>query len=144
MSFVFAFFLRSSSSCVRYQPSRISLRSAGKSTRIGLTCQSRKCSYCSVLLTISHMLTIPRFFSTDFDWPLFFIGVNETWLNGRKLLNRSLRPAAMMSYRQMMQERTREFLTQLRTNPKNFRHHVGRSVNRLYIELLLKARQPSG
>ncbi len=59
------------------------------------------------------------------------IGVNETWLNGRKLLNRSLRPDAMVSYRQMMLEKTYEFLAQLRTNPKNFRDHVGRSVTRL-------------
>ena len=40
MLFVFAFFLRSSSSCVRYQLSRISLKSAGKYTQIGLTYQS--------------------------------------------------------------------------------------------------------
>ena len=76
------------------------------------------------------MVDNPRFFSTDFDWPVFFTGVNESWMNGRKLLNRSLRPSAIISYRQMMQEKTREFLTQLRKNPKQFRDHVGRSVRR--------------
>jgi hypothetical protein len=34
----------------------------------------------------------------------------------------------MISYHQMMQEKTREFLAQLRTNPKKFRDHIGRSV----------------
>jgi hypothetical protein len=43
---VFAFFLRSSSCCAHYQPLRISSRSEGKSTRIGLPCQSRKCTSC--------------------------------------------------------------------------------------------------
>jgi hypothetical protein len=76
---------------------------------------------------------------------MFFIGVNETWITGRKLLDRSLRPSAMMLYRQMMQEKTHEFLTQLRTNPKEFRNHVGRSVSLSpYIACLLKAKQPSG
>jgi len=72
---------------------------------------------------------------TDFDWPMFFIGVNETWITGRKLLDRSLRPSAMMLYRQMMQEKTHEFLTQLRTNPKEFRNHVGRLQGKLIMSL---------
>ena len=42
--FVFALFLRSSSSWVRCQPSRISSRSEGRSTQIGLPCQSWKCT----------------------------------------------------------------------------------------------------
>jgi hypothetical protein len=130
MLFVFTFFLKSSSSCVQHQPLRISLRSAGKYTQIGLTYQSQKCSFFAFFFfTTSRHVDNPRFFSADFDWPLFFTGVNETWTNGRKLLNRSLRPGAMMSYRQMMQEKTREFLSQLRTNPKRFRDHIGRSVS---------------
>lgn len=45
----------------------------------------------------------------------------------------------------MMQEKTREFLAQLHTNPKKFRDHVGRSVSLLlYIAQLLKTGQPSG
>jgi hypothetical protein len=49
--FVFAFFLRSSSSCVHYQPLRISSRSEGTSIQIGLPCQSRKCTSCSGLFS---------------------------------------------------------------------------------------------
>ena len=51
-------------------------------------------------------------------------GTSETWRKGRKLLDGSLRPGAIMSYRQMMQEKTWEFLAQLRANPKDFDTHV--------------------
>jgi hypothetical protein len=64
----------------------------------------------------------------DLNWFLFAIGANETWRKGRKLLDRSLRPGAMTSYSQMIQEKTREFLGQLRANPKDFRAHIVLSV----------------
>ncbi len=60
----------------------------------------------------------------DFDWPVFMIGISETWRKERKILDNSLRPGAMMSYRQMMQEKTHELLVQLRANPKGFDKHV--------------------
>lgn len=62
------------------------------------------------------------------DWPVFMTGTTETWRKGRKLLDRSLRPGAIVSYRQMIQEKTREFLAQLRATPKDFEAHVGLSV----------------
>ncbi|KAN0107223.1 cytochrome P450 [Russula decolorans] len=61
---------------------------------------------------------------TDMDWPLFMTGMTETWREGRKLVDHSLRPGAVMTYGQMMQEKTREFLTQLFATPKNFRAHI--------------------
>jgi hypothetical protein len=60
----------------------------------------------------------------EMDWPLFMTGMNETWRKGRKLLDRSLRPGAMIPYWQLMQEKTSEFLAQLRANPKDFYAHV--------------------
>ncbi|KAF8483908.1 cytochrome P450 [Russula ochroleuca] len=60
----------------------------------------------------------------DMDWPLFMSGMTETWHEGRKLLDRSLRSGAMFSYRQMMQEKTREFLAQLFATPKGLRTHL--------------------
>ena len=57
----------------------------------------------------------------DRNWPLFITGMTETWREGRKLVNHSLRPGAVMTYEQTMQEKTREFLTQLLATPKNFR-----------------------
>ena len=59
--FVFAFSLKSSSSCVHRLPLRISSRNEGIFTQIGLPCQSRKCmsrsglfSDQSPILTILH------------------------------------------------------------------------------------------
>jgi cytochrome P450 len=60
----------------------------------------------------------------DFEWPVFMIGLNETWRKERKILDGSLRPGALMSYRQAMQEKTHELLVQLRANPKDFDNRV--------------------
>jgi len=46
--------------------------------------------------------------------------LSETWRKKRKILDGSLRPGAMMSYRQLMEEKTHEFLVRLRANPKDF------------------------
>jgi hypothetical protein len=79
------------------------------------------------------------------DWFLPNIGMSETWREGRKLLERSLRAGATMTYRQMMQEKTRWFLAQLFADPKEFHHHIELSSCRLpYIVLLLTTMQPSG
>ena len=65
------------------------------------------------------------------DWPLFMTRMTETWREGRKLVDHSLRSGAVMTYGDMIQEKMREFLTQLFTTPKNFRAHVRLSVGRL-------------
>jgi hypothetical protein len=62
------------------------------------------------------------------DWFVPNMGMSEFWREGRKLLDRSLRPGAAMSYRQMMQEKTRWFLAQLFANPKEFHHHIELSL----------------
>jgi len=69
----------------------------------------------------------------DMNWPLFSIGMTGTWRKGRKMLDGSLRPSAMISYRQMIEERTRGFLVQLHANPKDFRSYVRLSVGRPLI-----------
>jgi hypothetical protein len=79
------------------------------------------------------------------EWPLFMTGMNETWREGRKLLDRSLRPGATILYRQMMQEKTRELLSRLFATPKDLHAHIELSVRRLpYILRLLTIRQLSG
>ncbi len=79
------------------------------------------------------------------DWPLFMNGMTETWRKGRKILDGSLRPDVMMSYREVIQEKTHELLAQLRTNPRDFRAHVRLLVGcTCYIARLLTPRQPSG
>ena len=56
------------------------------------------------------------------------IGRTETWRKGRRILDGGLRPGAMISYRQGIQEKTYELLAQLRESPNDFRAHVRLSV----------------
>ena len=65
------------------------------------------------------------------DWPLFMIGMTDTWRKGRKILDGGLRPGAMGSYRQIMEEKTHDLLAQLRATPKDFHAHLKLSVGRL-------------
>ena len=67
----------------------------------------------------------------DMEWPLFMTGTTETWRKGRKKLDGNLRPGAMVSYRQIMEEKTRDLLAQLCATPKNFHAHLKLSVGRL-------------
>ena len=79
------------------------------------------------------------------DWFTPNLGMsNESWREGRKLLDRSLRAGATISYRQMMQEKTRWFLAQLFANPKEFRHHIELSLCCLpYIRMIVNDRADS-
>jgi hypothetical protein len=52
------------------------------------------------------------------------IELGDTWRKERKILDGSLRSGAIMSYRRVMQEKTRELLVQLRENPKDFDNRV--------------------
>ncbi len=58
-------------------------------------------------------------------------GMGETWREERKLLDGNLRPGAVISYQQMMQEKTRDFLSQLLATPKDFFAHIRLFVARL-------------
>ena len=61
--------------------------------------------------------------------------MGESWREGRKLLDRSLRASATISYRQMMQEKTRWFLAQLHANPDEFIQHIKLLLCRLYYNI---------
>jgi cytochrome P450 len=69
----------------------------------------------------------------DMDWLLFNTGTTDTWRKGRKILDGNLRTGAMTSYRQMMEEKTRDLLAQLRETPKDFHAHLKLSVGRLVL-----------
>ncbi|KAH9987419.1 cytochrome P450 [Russula vinacea] len=71
----------------------------------------------------------------DMDWFVPNMGMSEFWREGRKLLDRSLRPGAAMLYRQMMQEKTCWFLAQLFANPKDFHHHIELLQGKLIMSL---------
>ncbi|KAH9016880.1 cytochrome P450 [Lactarius hengduanensis] len=71
----------------------------------------------------------------DVDWLFPFARVGKYWREGRKLLDRSLRPGATASHRRLIEEKTRMFLGQLLATPNAFREHLhllqGRIVMRL-------------
>ena len=58
------------------------------------------------------------------DWSVPNTGMCDVWREERRLLDRSLRAGATVTYRQMMEEKTRWFLAQLIANPKEFHHHI--------------------
>jgi hypothetical protein len=58
------------------------------------------------------------------DWLLGGLRKGELWREGRKILDRSLRPGATILYRQTMQENICEYLAWLLATPKEFRSHT--------------------
>jgi len=58
------------------------------------------------------------------DWVFFLARMGKYWREGRKLLDRSLRPGATASHRRLIEEKTRVFLGQLLATPKAFREHI--------------------
>ncbi|KAH9971625.1 cytochrome P450 [Russula compacta] len=71
------------------------------------------------------------------DWLLPILPKDDVWSDRRKLLDRSLRPAqaASTSYRKIMEEKTRAFLSQLLVNPNDFRSHIGLLQGNLIMSL---------
>jgi len=69
------------------------------------------------------------------DWILPNARKGEVWREGRNLLNRSLRPGATISYRQMMLENTRGFLARLLATPEEFHGHIGFLRGKLIMAL---------
>jgi hypothetical protein len=81
----------------------------------------------------------------DLNWFVGTTGMCDAWREGRKLLDRSLRASAVVSYRQMIEEKTRWFLAQLISNPNEFHHHIELSVCNLpFIVYVLTTRQSPG
>ena len=64
----------------------------------------------------------------EVDWLLPVTEYGERWREGRKIAERSLRPAAMSPFHQRMEETTRWFLSQLLVSPADFRSHIELSV----------------
>ena len=58
------------------------------------------------------------------NWTLPLTRKGKFWRDGRKLLDRSLRPGATALHRRIIEEKTRAFLSQLLSTPKHFRDHI--------------------
>ena len=62
------------------------------------------------------------------EWLLPISRYGEYWREGRKIADRSLRPASVSLYHQRIGEQTRWFLSQLLASPADFRGHIEWSV----------------
>jgi hypothetical protein len=58
------------------------------------------------------------------NWFLPAARYTERWHQGRRVLDRSLRPGAVALYRPMQQSKTRVFLTRLLESPSEWEAHV--------------------
>jgi hypothetical protein len=64
------------------------------------------------------------FLRMGWNWFLPAARYTERWQQGRKVLDRSLRPGAVALYRPMQQSKTRVFLTRLLESPSEWEAHV--------------------
>jgi hypothetical protein len=60
----------------------------------------------------------------EWHWQIPIARYGEAWRQGRKLLDRGLRPGAAATYRPMQQARVRVLLTRLLANPDQWRAHI--------------------
>jgi len=81
------------------------------------------------------------------SWVLALRRSDERWGLGRRMLDRSLRPAATASYLPMIQARARVFLSRMLENPHPWEGHLDLSVGFVLtciIFLISRDFQPSG
>ena len=60
----------------------------------------------------------------EWDWLLPTARYSETWRQGRKLLDRGLRPGAAAKYRPLQATRARTLLTRMLENPEDWEAHI--------------------
>lgn len=67
---------------------------------------------------------IPIVEMMKWGWIVTFSGYTESWRQIRKMLDRSLRPAAVAGYRPLMQTKAHVFLNRLLSNPDELEAHL--------------------
>jgi cytochrome P450 len=67
---------------------------------------------------------LPDIRRMEWQWQIPIAKYGEGWRQGRKLLDRSLRPGAAAMYRPMQQTRVRVLLTRLLGTPDEWRDHI--------------------
>ena len=58
------------------------------------------------------------------NWQLPLARIGETWRQGRKMLDRGLRPGAAATHRALQQARVHVLLTRLLATPNEWQNHV--------------------
>ena len=101
-----------------------------KSTQTGPRFRFMRCTLNNFRPCLFYLAYNHRNARLGVDWLLPILHKDDVWSDRRKLLDRSLRPAqaASTSYRKIMEEKTRTFLSQLFVTPNDFRSHIGLSV----------------
>ena len=61
----------------------------------------------------------------EWGWFLPTARYGESWRQGRKLLDRSLRPGAAAEYRPIQGARARVLLTRMLESPEDWEAHIG-------------------
>jgi cytochrome P450 len=64
----------------------------------------------------------------NIGWILVFSRLSESYRQARKLLDRSLRPAALASYRPMIEMGAQNLLAQVLANPDELEAHLHQFV----------------
>ena len=67
------------------------------------------------------------------EWNLAFSNYTESFRQGRKLLDRSLRPATIATYRPLLQTKAHVLLTHVLANPDELDAHFHRFVAFLWL-----------
>ena len=65
------------------------------------------------------------------EWTVPSSRKGQLWRDGRKLLDRSLRPGEIARHLRMIEEKTHLFLGQLLSTPQDFRGHIELLVSSL-------------
>ncbi|KAI0052367.1 CyP450 monooxygenase [Auriscalpium vulgare] len=72
----------------------------------------------------SDRLTPPIYELANFDWMISAARYDTYWRSGRRILDRSMRPAATTKHRPVLVSKARDFLKNLLTKPEQFLEHV--------------------
>ena len=62
------------------------------------------------------------------DWMMAFAKYTDSWRLGRKLLDRSLRPATITKFHSLLEMKTHYLLTQVLTSPDDLEDHLTQFV----------------
>jgi len=88
--------------------------------------------YDMCVLKISALVLRLTLIRMGWDWVLALARSGEFWRQGRRMLDRGLRPAATASYRSMIQARTHVFLSRLLENPHQWEDNLDLFVRFLF------------
>lgn len=71
------------------------------------------------------------------DWMMAFLKYTDSWRLGRKLLDRSLRPANITKYYPLLETKANHLLTQVLASPDELEDHLTQLVASLRCHRLL-------